>query len=79
MDTSNQIVSNNSPLRIPIWLGALLFAAIAIFFLWEEHQAHLLGALPYLLLLMCPVLHLVMHRGHGDARRAGHGREGDAP
>ena len=23
------------------------FAAIAVFFLWEEHKAHLLGALPF--------------------------------
>jgi hypothetical protein len=43
----------------------MLFAAIALFFLWEEHQAHLLGALPYLILLLCPLLHLFMHHGHG--------------
>jgi hypothetical protein len=47
-----------------VFLG---FAAIALFFLWEEHQAHLLGALPYVLLLLCPLLHL-FHGGHG-----GHG------
>jgi hypothetical protein len=48
-------------------LAFLGFAAIALFFLWEEHQAHILGALPYVLLLLCPLLHL-FHRGHG-----GHG------
>lgn len=44
------------------------FAAIAAFFLWEEHQAHILGALPYVLLLICPLLHLFHggHGGHGD-------------
>jgi hypothetical protein len=47
------------------WPALLLFAAIALFFLWEEHQAHLLGALPYLILLLCPLLHLFMHHGHG--------------
>jgi len=47
------------------------FLAIAAFFLWEEHKAHILGALPYVLLLLCPLLHL-FHGGHG-----GHGdREG---
>jgi Protein of unknown function (DUF2933) len=46
----------------------LVFSAIAIFFLWEEHKAHLLGALPYVLLLLCPLLHL-FHGGHG--RRGG--------
>jgi hypothetical protein len=25
----------------------------------------LLGALPYVLLLLCPIVHLFMHRGHG--------------
>jgi hypothetical protein len=40
------------------------FVAIALFFLWEEHQAHILGALPYVLLLLCPLLHL-FHGGHG--------------
>lgn len=52
------------------WVGACVFLAIAAFFLWEEHRAHLLGALPYLLLLLCPVVHLFMHRGHG-----GHGHQ----
>ena len=55
------------------WPALLLFAAIALFFLWEEHQAHLLGALPYLILLLCPLLHVFMHRGHS------HGRDKDTP
>jgi len=51
--------------RIPLWLGFCAFAAIALFFLWEEHRAHILGALPYLLVLACPLIHFFMHRGHG--------------
>jgi hypothetical protein len=43
------------------------FLAIAAFFLWEEHKAHLLGALPYVLFLLCPILHL-FHGGHGGHR-----------
>jgi hypothetical protein len=57
--------ARRSPFRIPVWLGFCAFAAIAVFFLWQEHRAHLLGALPWLLLLVCPVLHLFMHRGEG--------------
>ena len=53
------------PFRIPIWFGLCLFLAIAAFFLWEEHRAHILGVLPYALLLLCPIIHLFMHRGHG--------------
>ena len=48
-----------------VFLG---FAAIALVLLWEEHRAHILGALPYLLLLACPLMHVFMHGGHG-----GHG------
>ena len=55
----------------PVVIALCLFLAIAAFFLWEEHRAHVLGILPYLLLAACPVIHLFMHRGHhhhhGDA------------
>lgn len=53
-------------------LVLLVFLAIAAFFLITEHTAHLFGALPYVLLLSCLVLHLFMHRGHG-----GHGNGHD--
>lgn len=43
----------------------IVFAAIAAFYLLSEHRAHLLGAMPFLLLLACPLMHLVMHGGHG--------------
>ncbi len=46
----------------------IAFLGVAGFFLVAEHKAHVLGALPYLLLLACPLLHVFMHRGHG-----GHG------
>lgn len=48
----------------------LAFLGIAGFFMMTEHRAHLLGALPYLLLLACPLLHF-LHGGHG-----GHGSHG---
>ncbi|MCS0611925.1 DUF2933 domain-containing protein [Massilia kyonggiensis] len=40
------------------------FLAIALFFLLTEHWAHLLGILPYLLLLACPLMHLFHRHGH---------------
>ena len=58
--------TEREPIRIPVWLGLCLFLAIATFFLWEEHKAHILGALPYVLLLLCPIIHMFMHRGHGS-------------
>jgi hypothetical protein len=48
------------------WKVALfVFLGIAAFFLFTEHTAHVLGVLPYVLLLACPLMHLFMHRGHG--------------
>ena len=46
--------------------GLVLFVAIAVggFYLVTEHTAHLFGALPYLFLLACPLMHVFMHRGH---------------
>ena len=50
----------------PPWkLVLVVFLGIAGFFLVTEHTAHVFGVLPYLLLLLCPVMHLFMHRGHG--------------
>jgi hypothetical protein len=47
-----------------MWLGLAVFLAVATFFLWDEHKAHILGALPYGLLLLCLIMHLFMHGGH---------------
>ena len=43
----------------------IVFAVVAAFYLLSEHRAHLLGALPFLLLLACPLMHLFIHGGHG--------------
>lgn len=47
-------------------IALILFIIIGGFFLWAEHKAHIMGALPYLILLLCPLMHFFMHRGHGD-------------
>jgi hypothetical protein len=51
--------------RTRFGVGWLVLGAVAAFFLLTEHRAHLFGALPYLLVLACPLMHLFMHRGHG--------------
>ena len=45
-------------------LVAAGFLLVALFFLLSEHRAHVLGLLPLLLVLACPLMHLFMHRGH---------------
>lgn len=47
------------------------FLVIAGALLFTEHRAHVLGALIFLPLFLCPLMHMFMHGGHG-----GHG--GDA-
>ncbi len=51
-----------------IFLG---FLAIAAFFLFTEHRAHLLGALPFALLALCPLMHL-FHGRHGGGGHGAH-------
>ncbi len=50
------------------WPGfcAILLLAALLFFLVTEHTAHFFGALPFAILLLCPILHIFMHKGHGD-------------
>lgn len=52
-----------------IVLGML--AVIALFYVLREHYVHALGLLPYLLLLLCPLMHLLGHHhgGHSHLSR----------
>ena len=51
------------------------FLAVGSYFLWTEHQAHVITALPWLLIGGCLVMHLFMHGGHGG--HEGHGGGAD--
>lgn len=48
-------------------VAIVLLIIVGGFYLWTEHQAHVFGALPYLILLLCPLIHFFMHRGHGQS------------
>ena len=63
----------HGPRRRFVWVF-WVFLSIGLVFLALEHEAHPYGALPYLLLLACPLMHLFMHHGHG-----GHGVQSAAP
>ena len=69
----NHDLPHREPKPPPFWrsryaIGLLVMGAIAAYFLLSEHRAHVFGALPLLLLLSCPLMHVFMHHGHG-----GHG------
>ncbi len=53
--------------RRPITWAWLTTALIAVFFLLREHWGHVLGWWPYLVLLLCPLMHLF--HGHGGHHR----------
>lgn len=56
-----------SSLRFRYGLGLAVFLGLAGYFLWEEHEAHILGYLPLFLVLgACLGMHFLMHGGHGS-------------
>ena len=76
-----------SPSQTAWWrkhpLPLIIFIAIAGYFLWSEHGAHIDAFLPWILLLCCVVMHLFMHGGHGhpssDDTPARDDHRGDRP
>ena len=72
----DQLNQDSAP---PFWrsryaIGLLVLGAVAAYFLLSEHRAHFFGALPFLLLLACPLMHMFMHGGHGGhSGHSGHG------
>ncbi len=68
------MLENNQPSFWRSRTGVVLigFLVVAGFFLITEHTAHVLGALPWLLLAACPLMHLFHHHG-------GHGEQDSGP
>lgn len=58
-------------LTSPAGLVMIGFLVIGGIYLWTEHRAHLLGALVFLPLLLCPLMHLFMHRCVGEVSQSG--------
>jgi Protein of unknown function (DUF2933) len=46
-----------------VLIGFLLIGGALLF---TEHRSHVLGALIYLPLLLCPLMHFFMHGSHGN-------------
>lgn len=63
------------PKRARLWLSRpgvalIMLVLIGLFYLIREHSGHAVQALPYLILLLCPLMHLFGHRhgGHDGDR-----------
>jgi len=69
METCDRAPTPSSPRKWLNWaIGAVVLTAGVI--LIADHREHVLGILPYLLILACPLMHLFGHR-HGG-RHDGH-------
>ena len=56
-------------LGTPVGLGlCLMIAAAGAYFLWN-HTGHVLTAVPYLFLLLCPLMHIFGHGSHRHGAR----------
>jgi hypothetical protein len=55
-----------------VFLGFFIIAGVLLF---TEHRAHVLGALIFLPLLLCPLMHMFMHGGHGHGSHGQGGRD----
>lgn len=59
--------NGNGWLRLLSWASLVILAVLLL----TEHTEHLLSALPYLLLLACPLMHLFLHRhGHSESHHS---------
>jgi len=59
-------------------LVVISLCLVIAFFLLREHWGHMLGLAPYLLLLACPLLHLLHHHGgHGHGGHPSHNEPSD--
>jgi len=57
-------------------VATVVVVSVLAFLIYKGHSAHLLGALPYLLILICPLMHIFMHGGHhGGHNRHNQGKQ----
>ena len=62
------------------WMSPKGFAAMGLiasvsYFLLMEHRQHLFQYLPFLILLLCPFMHIFMHGGHGHGGHGDHDKQ----
>lgn len=66
--------------KTPFGLVATVVAVVASAYLWVAHKDHVLALLPFAFLAACPLMHIFMHRGHGQGGHShGESRDNDGP
>jgi len=65
--------------RSPLGIFMLAAGAIGIYYLLTSHLTHVAQAIPYLVLLACPLMHMFHGHGGHDHRRYGSERPRDVP
>ena len=81
---SNQHSDSDNHQHRESWLfsrtGVATVCALAVlgFLVYTGHSAHLLGLVPYLFILACPLMHIFMHGGHHNHHAAGNGEKSEA-
>ena len=48
------------------WIVIAIIGVFGLIFLLRTHTSHVLSVIPYLILLLCPFMHIFMHKNHGS-------------
>lgn len=67
--------ANQSWLLSRTGIATIVAVSVLGFLIYQGHGAHLLGYLPFALILLCPLMHIFMHGGHGGHGGHQHGEE----
>ena len=63
--------NNESWLFSRTGIATIVAVSVLGFLIYTGHGAHLLGWLPFLLIGLCPLMHIFMHGGHGGHSHGG--------
>lgn len=65
--------------RSPLGIFMLAAGAVGVYYLLTEHLTHVTQAIPYLVLLACPLMHFFHGHGHAGHRDRGQPKDRTPP